>query len=258
MGRMNRFMRNGRSIILAYDQGLEHGPTDFDERNVDPKFVIDIANRGGYDAFACQKGIAEKYHELIEAPLLIKLNGKTKIYGKEPIAAQNCSVEKAVKLGASAVGYTIYIGSAHEHEMMKEFGRIEEEAHDAGLAVVMWIYPRGEYVKDDTTRDMVAYAARTALELGADAAKVKFTGDRESFRWVVKAAGNIPVYMAGGPKTKSEEEFLSHVSGVVESGAAGIAVGRNVWQSDDPFRTSKMLNQIIIEGKGQKEIAKTA
>ncbi len=257
MGRMNRFMRNGKSIILAYDQGLEHGPTDFDSRNVDPAFVIDIANKGGFDAFAVQKGLAEKYHEQIEVPLLVKLNGKTKIYEKEPVANQNCSVERAIKLGASAVGYTIYIGSAHEAEMMKEFGSIEEEAHDAGLAVVLWIYPRGEFVKNDTTREMVAYAARTALELGADAAKVKYTGDRESFAWVVKSAGAIPVYMAGGPKTKSELEFLGHVSAVMEAGASGIAVGRNVWQSNDPLGTSKLLNQVIIDGKSPEKLLKT-
>lgn len=258
MGRMSRFMRNGKSIILAYDQGIEHGPTDFDERNVDPRFVIDIANKGKFDAFACQKGIAEKYHESLDIPLLVKLNAKTNIYGGEPIARQLCSVEHAVKLGAAAVGYTIYIGSEHEGEMISEFGAIEEEAHDAGLAVVLWIYPRGEYVKNDTAKEMVAYAARSALEFGADAAKVKFTGDKQSFSWVVKSAGVIPVYMAGGKKTKDEAEFMSHVSMAVEAGASGIAVGRNVWQSDDPLRTARLLNEIIIEGKAPAKIMKTA
>lgn len=258
MGRMDRFMRNGKAIILAYDQGIEHGPTDFDDRNVDPAYVVDIANRGRFDALALQKGVAEKYHDMIEVPLLVKLNAKTNIYGKDPIARQLCSVDHAVKLGAAAVGYTIYIGSEHEGEMICEFGRIEEEAHDAGLAVVLWIYPRGEYVKNDIAKEMVAYGARTALELGADAAKVKFTGDRESFSWVVKSAGKVPVFMAGGKKTKDEAEFMSHVSAAMEAGASGIAVGRNVWQSDDPFRTAKLLNEVIIEGKTRSRIAKPA
>jgi len=253
MGRMNRFMRNGHSLILAYDQGIEHGPTDFDGRNVDPAFVVDIANKGGFDAFACQKGIAEKYHAELQIPLLLKLNAKTAIYGKDPVARQHCSVDYAVKLGASAVGYTIYIGSAHEAEMISEFGRIEEEAHAAGLAVVLWVYPRGEFVKNDTTREMVAYASRTALELGADAAKVKYTGDRESFAWVVKSAGKIPVYMAGGKKAEDEKEFLNQASEAVSAGAAGLAVGRNVWQSDDPLRTARRLNAVVIEGKSVSE-----
>jgi class I fructose-bisphosphate aldolase len=244
---MNRFMRNGRSLILAYDQGLEHGPTDFNDANVDPAYVIDIANRGGFDAFVCQKGIAENYHEQLDIPLLLKLNGKTAIYGNEPLARQNCSVSLAEKLGAAAVGYTIYLGSQHEPEMMAEFGRIEEEAHDAGLAVVLWIYPRGEYVKNDTTREMVAYSARAALELGADAAKIKYTGDRASFAWAVKSAGKVPVYMAGGKKTKSEEEFILQASDCIAAGATGLAVGRNVWQSSDPIATSKKLNGVVIE-----------
>ena len=255
---MNRFMRNGRSLVLAYDQGLEHGPTDFNDRNVDPAYVIDVANRGGYDAFVCQKGIAERYHELIDVPLLLKLNGKTAIYGKEPLARQNCSVGRAVSLGAAAVGYTIYLGSQFEPEMAAEFGKIEEEAHAAGLAVVLWIYPRGEYVKNDTTKEMVAYSARAALELGADAAKIKYTGDRESFAWAVRSAGRIPVYMAGGKKTKSEEEFLHQASECIAAGATGLAVGRNVWQSDDPVALSKRLNGVVIDGMKPSAASKIA
>lgn len=258
MGRMNRFMRNGHSLILAYDQGLEHGPTDFNEKNVDPAYVIDIANRGGFDAFVCQKGIAEKYHELIDVPILMKVNGKTAIFGRDPVARQNCSVSYAEKLGASAIGYTIYIGSQFEGEMMAEFGRIQEEAHDLGLAVVLWIYPRGEYVKNDTAPEMIAYAARSALELGADAAKIKYTGDRKSFSWAVRAAGSIPVYMAGGKKTKDETDFLRQAHDCISAGATGLAVGRNVWQSEDPIEFSKRLNSVVIEGREPETVLKTA
>ncbi|MEM3851540.1 MAG: aldolase [Methanomassiliicoccales archaeon] len=256
MGRMSRFMRNGKSLILAYDQGIEHGPTDFDTRNVDPAYVVDIANRGEFDAFACQKGIAEKYHEKLEIPLLLKLNAKTAIYGGEPVARQHCSVDYAIKLGASAVGYTIYIGSEHEGEMFKEFGKIEEEAHASGLAVVLWVYPRGEYVKNDTAREMVAYAARTALELGADAAKVKYTGDKESFAWAVRSAGVVPVYMAGGKKAADEAAFLTQAYEAVSAGAAGLAVGRNVWQSEDPIKTARRLNAVVIEGRSVQDAMK--
>jgi class I fructose-bisphosphate aldolase len=253
---MSKFMRNGRSMILAYDQGLEHGPTDFDDRNVDPEYVINIARKGGYDAFACQKGIAESYYHNEKVPLLLKLNGKTAIYGREPVARQNCSVKYAIRLGAAAVGYTIFIGSAHESEMMAEFGRIQEEAHEHGMPVVLWVYPRGEFVKNDITREVVAWAARTGLELGADAVKVKYTGEIESFRWAVRAAGKTLVYMAGGPKPATEGEFLRQVGECMKAGAVGVAVGRNVWQSSDPIRTSKRLNAIVIEGKRLEDALK--
>lgn len=190
-------------------------------------------------------------------PLLLKVNGKTAVYGGDPVARQNCSVDYAGKLGASAIGYTIYIGSRFEGEMMAEFGRIEEEAHSIGLAAVLWIYPRGEYVKNDTSPELVAYSARTALELGADAAKIKYTGDRKTFSWAVKSAGKIPVYMAGGKKTKDEADFLQQAADCVAAGAAGLAVGRNVWQSDDPLGLSGKLNSLVIEGKAGHQL-KTA
>lgn len=256
MSRMSRFMRNGKSLILAYDQGLEHGPTDFDDKNVDPAYIFDIASKGKFDAVAVQKGVAENYYKSGGVPLLLKLNGKTAIYGKDPIARQNCSVSHAAKLGAAAVGYSIYIGSAYENEMFAEFGKIQEEAHELNLAVVLWVYPRGEYVKGDTTKEMLAYATRTGLELGADAIKVKYGGDPVAFKWAVKAAGKVPVYMAGGPKTANEEEFLKHVSDCIAAGATGIAVGRNVWQSDNPMRTAKRLNAIVIDGKTVAEAMK--
>ncbi len=253
MGRMDKFLRNGKSLILAYDQGLEHGPTDFNSSNVNPKYVFDIANSGGFDAVVFQKGIAENYYQKGGVPLLLKLNGKTSIYGKDPLARQNCSVDHAVKIGASAVGYTIYIGSKYESEMFSEFGRIQEEAHGVGIPVVLWIYPRGEYVKGDTTKEMMAYATRTALELGADAAKIKYGGNAEDFKWAVISAGKMPVYMAGGPKANTEEDFLKHVKETIMAGGTGAAVGRNVWQSDNPARTAKRLNAIVIQGKSVSE-----
>ncbi len=253
MNRISKLMRDGRSLILAYDQGLEHGPTDFDGRNVDPSYVVKIAREGGFDAFVAQKGVAENYYMGEKVPLLLKLNGKTAIYGKDPVARQNCSVEYAAKLGATAVGYTIYIGSAYEGEMMAEFGRIQEQAHERGMPAVLWIYPRGEFVKNDVTREMVAYAARAGMELGADAVKIKYSGDAESFAWAVKSAGKTPVYMAGGPKASTEEEFLRHVSDCIRAGAAGVAVGRNAWQSDDPMRTARRLNAIVIGRKPLEE-----
>ncbi len=257
MDRMSRFMRKGKSLILAYDQGLEHGPTDFNEKNVDPQFVLDIAGRCKFDAFASQKGVAENYWRKGGVPLILKVNGKTALYGgSEPLARQNCSVKHAWELGAAAVGYTVYVGSANEAEMLAEFGRVQEEAHALDMAAILWAYARGASVKNDTSREVIAYATRLGLELGADAVKVKYTGDKEGFRWVVKAAGRVPVYMAGGPKTKDEQDFLTQVKGCMEAGASGVAVGRNVWQSDNPDRTSKRLAAIVIDGKSVEQAMK--
>ena len=246
---MDAFLREGKGILLAYDQGFEHGPsTDFNEKNVDPNYILETARNGGFTGLVLQKGVAEKYYDG-KVPLIIKLNGKTSLPRGEPISTQLCSVEYAVNLGAKGVGYTIYMGSAHESVMIKEFGKIQEEAHLAGIPAIAWIYPRGEAIKSDTAPEIVAYAARLGLEIGADAAKIKYSGDVESFRWAVKSAGKIKIFMSGGPKAPTEEAFLSQVKGVMDAGAAGLAVGRNVWQHAEPVKMANALKEIIFNGK---------
>jgi class I fructose-bisphosphate aldolase len=159
-------------------------------------------------------------------------------------------------LGAKAVGYTIYLGSEHEGAMLEEFGRIQEEAHAQNLAAIAWIYPRGAAIKNDIAPEIVAYAARAGLEFGADAVKIKYTGDVETFRWAVKCAGKTKVFMSGGPKAASEIDFLKQVRGALDAGATGLAVGRNVWQSSDPIKMARMLRGLIIEDKSVEDAIK--
>ncbi len=246
---MDAFLRDGKGMLLAYDQGFEHGPsTDFNDKNVDPSYISEIARDGGFTGLVFQKGVAEKYYDG-KVPLIVKLNGKTSLPKGEPVSTQLCSVDYAVNLGAKGVGYTIYMGSAHENVMIKEFGRIQEEAHMAGVPAIAWIYPRGEAIKNDTAPDIVAYAARLGLEIGADAAKIKYTGDPESFSWAVKSAGKTKIFMSGGPKAATEEAFLNQVRGVMDAGATGLAVGRNVWQHNEPLRMASALKEIIFNGQ---------
>jgi class I fructose-bisphosphate aldolase len=244
--RMAPFLTDGRSMLLAYDQGLEHGPsTDFNERNVDPAFIMDIATKGKFNGVVFQKGTAERFYDG-RVPLIVKVNGKTSLPKGEPISRQVCSVEHAVSLGAKGVGYTIYLGSGLESEMLAEFGRIQEQAHAKGIAAIAWIYPRGAAVQNDTSKEIVAYAARTGLELGADAVKIKYTGDPATFAWAVKSAAGVRVFMSGGPKAPTDEDFLKQVQGVIDAGGTGLAVGRNVWQNQDPLAMAEKLRRIIF------------
>ena len=244
--RMSPFLTGGRSMLLAYDQGLEHGPSsDFDDRNVDPTFIMETATKGGFSGVVFQKGVAERFYDG-KVPLIVKLNGKSSLPKGEPISRQVCSVEQAASLGAKGVGYTIYLGSGLEYKMLSEFGKIQEEAHERGIPAIAWIYPRGAAVQNDTSKEIVAYAARTGLELGADAVKIKYTGDPASFSWAVKAAAGVRVFMSGGPKAPTDEDFLKQVRGVVEAGGTGVAVGRNVWQNKDPLAMAEKLRKVIF------------
>jgi class I fructose-bisphosphate aldolase len=253
---IDAFLTNGRGLILAYDHGIEHGPREFDERSVNPSFIMEIASKGGFNGIVFQKGIAESYYDGT-VPLIVKLNGKTELVEGEPISRQICSVEEAVSLGAKALGFTVYLGSVHESVMLQELSKIIEESHDRNLPVIVWMYPRGGRVKIDTSKEVVAYAARAALEVGADAAKIKYSGDVESFHWAVRCAGKVKVFMSGGPKADTEKDFLKQVREVMDAGATGVAVGRNVWQNTDPLRMAEMLKAIVI-GNSSVEDALTS
>jgi len=269
-----RIVPNGRAMILAYDQGFEHGPRDFmeNEESRSLEYILDIAKRGRFTGIVLHAGLAEKYERQIresEVPLILKLNGKSELYTEEdPYSPQLYSVDDALALGATAVGYTVYTGSKYESQMNKEFAAIIREAHNKGLPVIGWMYPRGKALSDrkstsktlkialeeqektnlaiDETPAIVAYGARIGLELGADIVKIKYTGSPESFRRVVQCAFPTQVVMSGGPMTKSDEEFLSRVKDVLAAGGVGVAVGRNVWQRKDPLTISEKLHRVIF------------
>jgi len=247
-GILDKITRNGKALFLAYDQGFEHGPTDFSEENVDPGKVLEIADSGYFTGVILQKGIAEKYFwkKKYRVPLIVKLNGKTNLVKDiDPYSPQICSVEEALSYGASAVGYTIYVGSEFEPMMTQEFGKIEQEAEEAGIPVIAWMYPRGKNVPDENDPKLVAYAARVGLELGADIVKIRYTGDIASFKWAVASAGKTKVVVMGGSKMP-EESFLKMVQDCLAAGAIGMAVGRNVWQSSDPLAVSKKIANTIF------------
>ncbi len=238
----------GKVMLLAYDQGFEHGPVDFTEKSVDPNYIMKIAQNGNFTGIVFQEGIAARYYKKESGvPLIVKLNGKTSFQGEEPLSLQLCTVKKAAELGAVGVGYTIYVGSQNEEQMMVEFSRIEDEAHERGMVVIAWMYPRGRKVAGrENDRDVVAYGARLALEMNADFVKIPYTGDPESFAWAVRAAGKTGVLAQGGKKV-DWENLEEEISGAMQAGAKGIAIGRNVWQDENPDEVSKKLAEIVYK-----------
>ncbi|WP_255150546.1 class I fructose-bisphosphate aldolase [Halorarius halobius] len=242
--------RDGKVLILAYDHGLEHGPVDFEglPGSEDPARTFEAATHPAVTSIAVQKGPAEAYYPSYEdeVDLLMKLNGTSNLWMGEPDSAVNCSVEYAREVGASSVGFTVYGGSNHEIEMVEEFRDAHENAREHDMPVVMWSYPRGQGLKNDTKPSTISYASRLAHELGADVAKVKYPGSQEAMEHAVSVAGKTKVVMSGGSKT-TDREFLQSVKAVIDAGGAGLAVGRNVWQREDPTRILDALEKVIFE-----------
>ncbi len=251
----NKLLRGDRSLMLACDQGLEHGPQDFNLKNLDPQYILDIALEQRYSAVILQAGLAEKYyHEAYkDVPLVAKINGKTSLLSGEPYSPQLCSVDRAIKIGADAIGYTLFPGSAREADIFQNFTSVVERAHDYGIPVIAWMYPRGKAIKNDIDTNILAYAARIGLELGADFLKLKYNHDPEGFKWVVKNAGRARVLAAGGDK-QSPQDFLHTSKEMLSTGITGFAVGRNVWQDENPHGVSKALNDLVFHNKEVQDV----
>lgn len=245
------FLKNDKAMLLAYDHGFEIGPEALVEESINPEYILDLAVKGGYTGIILQKGIAEKYYTGTDyqkkIPLILKVNGKTNISPKkDPLSALNCSVEYAKKLGAKAVGYTIYLGNSQEDKMLAEFGQVQEKAHQLNMAAIAWTYLRGSFIEDEYDPKLIVYAARVGLELGADMIKIKYSGSRESFARAIQAAGRTKVVLSGGPKVENDG-FLETIESVMKAGATGVAVGRNVFQHEDPLLMSDKIKKIIFD-----------
>jgi fructose-bisphosphate aldolase, class I len=255
MTTLSRLVRKGKCLILTYDQGLETGPGDFDAQSVDPERIMDLALEGGFSALAVHIGVAEKYRlgPYKDVPLIIKVNGSTQLPHINPISTQICSVDRAVKAGAAAIGFTIYDGSPNEPKMFEAFGRVCEQAHEYGLPVVAWMYPRGPGIRP-MSAEVLAYSARIALELGADVVKMRFNGEDESLKWIVRCAGRSRIVLSSG-RQLSELDVLAEAKRAMTCGALGVAVGRNLWRSKKPYSVAKALRAVVYDGASAADAA---
>jgi class I fructose-bisphosphate aldolase len=263
---------NGTAIFLPYDQGLEHGPRDFfaNPAASDPRYVINLAKEGGFNGIAIQIGLAEKFYwdYAGEVPLVLKLNGKTDIPGAiDPLSPVNATVTDAVRLGADAVGYTLYVGSPAQEHDFRQYLAIRDEARELGMPLIVWSYPRGSAIDAKGGKDSfyaVDYAARTASELGADVVKVNFphpekqTGvpaayqgefnSQQAINAVVRSANRTLLLVSGGERA-GDEVMLEKARQSMEAGATGLIFGRNVWQRDheESLRFAGQLREILAK-----------
>ena len=251
---------NGMALVLPIDHGLEHGPRDFFENpeSLEPAYQLKLAKEGGFSAIVFHIGLAEKYMKEFagEIPLILKLNGKTSIPpDSRAFSPQTASVEDAVRLGADAVGYTLYVGSPAQDVDLVQYAKIREDCQRFGMPLIVWAYPRGEAIDAKGGRDSlyaVDYAARVANEMGADMVKINIPEyDKEKSRLypkpydklqlepkqavekVIKSAGKTMVLISGGEKME-DKELLEKARISLEGGATGLVFGRNLWQR--PFK----------------------
>ncbi len=246
--RMERIMnRNtGKTVIVPMDHGIAVGPINGLKKI---KGTIEKIAEGGANAIVEHKGLVGEGHRRHgrDIGLIIHLSASTTLSTDPNAKTLVCKVEEAIKLGADAVSIHVNLGNGHEKEMLNDFGRVSYEARIWGMPLLAMIYPRGPKITDEYDVNVVKHAARVGYEMGADIVKVSYTGSVESFREVVDGC-NIPVVIAGGEKTDSDQDILEMVKGSIEAGGAGVSIGRNVFQHSDPTQMVKAMSAIIHDG----------
>ena len=256
-----RLAGTGKFVILPVDQGFEHGPARSFAVNppgYDPAYHFQMAIEAGCNAYAAPlgfiEGAAARYAG--EVPLILKANSHDVLHDeKDPLPAVTASVKDAVRLGCSAIGFTIYPGSAHAQTMYQQLRELAAEAKACGLAVVVWSYPRGTSLSKlgETAIDVAGYAAHIAAQLGAHIIKVKLPTEHieqleakkvyekmqipvatlaDRVRHVVQCAfnGKRIVIFSGGPKKESDEAVFEEARAIRDGGGFGSIIGRNSFQ----------------------------
>jgi class I fructose-bisphosphate aldolase len=271
----------GKMVILPVDQGFEHGPARSFAPNpegYDPDYHCQLAIDSGCNAYAAPLGfieaVADKYAGQI--PLILKLNNSDVLAKVEqPCSAVTGSVEDALRLGCSAIGYTIYPGSGYRNQMYEDLRQLILEAKSHGIPTIVWAYPRGAGLSKDgeTAVDVAAYAAQISAQLGAHVIKIKPPKDHlevpeakkvfEKFniptktladrtRHCVQSAfnGKRIVIFSGG-EAKDTPAVLEEVKGLADGGAFGSIMGRNAFQRPRQ-EALKLLNDVMMIFKNAK------
>jgi class I fructose-bisphosphate aldolase len=247
----------GKMVILPVDQGFEHGPARSFAPNpaaYDPRYLFELAIEAGLNAYAAPLGMIEAgaatYAGAI--PTILKMNSSNSLSTTKDQGV-TASVSDALRLGCSAIGFTIYPSSEYQFEMIEELRELAEEAKAAGLAVVVWSYPRGPMLDKvaETALDICAYAAHMAALVGAHIIKVKpptaaisldaakstyakypVADDAVArYKHVVQACfGGRRLVVFSGGEAKGNEDILKEVRAIHAGGGNGSIMGRNAFQ----------------------------
>ncbi|WP_292379662.1 aldolase [Methanosarcina sp. UBA289] len=268
----------GRLMLFAGDQKVEHLNDDFygegvPEDDADPEHLFKIASQAKIGVFATQLGLIARYGmDYKDVPYLVKVNSKTNLVETaqaDPFSNLWYDVDQVVEfkenseLNILGVGYTIYLGSEFEAEMLVQAAQVVYDAHQHGMLSVLWIYPRGTAVKDEKDPHLIAGATGVGACLGTDFVKVNYpkkegAKSAEIFKEAIRAAGRTRVVCAGGSSDEAEAFLKKLYDQIHVSGAQGNATGRNIHQRtlDEAVRMCNAVYAITVEDASVEEALK--
>jgi fructose-bisphosphate aldolase / 2-amino-3,7-dideoxy-D-threo-hept-6-ulosonate synthase len=249
--RLERIMdRNtGRSVIIPMDHGFTLGQI---EGLSNMTKTISAVSDGGANAIVLHKGMVKGGHRKHgrDIGLIVHLSASTSLNPDPNDKVLVCTVEEAVALGADGVSIHINLGAPNESRMIESAGKVVQDCNRWGMPLLVMIYPRGKGI-DPTSPASVGHCVRVAEELGADLIKTNYTGDPDSFKKIADAC-SVPVMIAGGEKG-GDMDTLTTIREAVHAHAAGVCVGRNAFQRDDPKSFISALCRVVHNNVSPKD-----
>jgi fructose-bisphosphate aldolase/6-deoxy-5-ketofructose 1-phosphate synthase len=255
----------GKLFLFAGDHKIEHLNKDFYGENIpaevnDPEHLFKIASKGKIGAFVSHLGLISLYgQDYPDINYIVKVNAKTDIVPAEemdPFSGQLWTIEDVLDMQKNSglkirgVGYTVYLGSEYESEMLSQASHLIYQAHHAGLIAILWMYPRGKSVSKEIDANLTAGAAGVAAALGADFTKLMPPKTPKCLKQAVGAAGKTKIICSGGPK-KDPHAFLQEIQHYIQIGGAyGVAVGRNIYQNtlEDAVELTEKIYSLVYTG----------
>ncbi|MWG35254.1 2-amino-3,7-dideoxy-D-threo-hept-6-ulosonate synthase [Halomarina oriensis] len=251
--RLDRIGRDGRYVVVPMDHGITLGAVTGLK---DIESTIDAVTRGGADSVLTQKGVAPRVHpNKNDAGYVVHLNASTVIGPDSNDKRMTGTVEEAIRVGADAVSLHLNVGSDSEPTQIEDLARVTETAERYGIPVLAMTYARGPGV-DEHDAESLGHAVRLGEELGAHVVKTAYSGDAESFEHVVEST-RLPVVIAGGSPA-GDEATLKAVRGAMDAGAAGVSMGRSVFQHDDPEAITRAVSAVVHDDEGATEALERA
>ena len=264
---------SGTLLLLPIDQGIEHGPRDFfpNPDSKDPEYQFRLAAEAGYSAIACQIGLAEKYYPDYagQVPLLLKVNGKTDVPPVRRGALDHATPRSRTPSASAPTRSATRSTSARprqDHDLHQLKG-VREDCDRYGMPLVVWAYPRGKYIEQKGGQHSlyaIDYAARMAMEMGADIVKLNLPSpdptpdspapynelqvtQEEAVQHVVSSAGRSLVVLSGGSKI-DDDKLLDQTRFIMEAGGSGVIYGRNVWQRghSEAIEVIEQIKEIML------------
>jgi len=234
----------GKTVIVPLDHGVTVGPI---QGLIDMGKTVDMVAEGGANAVLGHLGLPLHGHRGTgkDIGLILHLSASTSLGPDPNHKVLVNTVQWSLKMGADAVSVHVNVGAEDEAKMLEDLGKVAVECMEWGMPLLAMMYPRGPKIEDEADVSVIKHAARVGAELGADIIKCPYTGSVETFQEVV-AGCPAPVVIAGGSKM-SDEDTLRMIEGAMQAGAAGLSMGRNAFQHENPMKFVRAACAMVHE-----------